>query len=821
MTDAHALARLAAQAHAGAADHALLERFATDRDEAAFAALVERYGRAVLDAARALLRNEQDAEDAFQATFLVLARKAATVRAGAALGCWLHGVARRIALKVLRARGRRTRHEGSARPAPASGDDLSWREVRAIVHDELARLPEALRGPVILCHLEGLTLDEAAARLDVPRGTLRGRLDRARELLRRRLAHRGLAAAAFALPAASASAVPPLVVLGTARSAARFAADLPEPTRAAALANGAISMTATRVKLGLLLAIALGVAAGLGVAATRTPDAPPEPAPAPREAAQPARPDAPAAKLDFEEVTFVTKPSAFSNRSPETIRITADGACAYESAPSRQRNTAHKSDHTLPPERLQTLAARLKGTEWLATPVEKGPPALHAPDYTLTLKRRGPTAVSFAGEPKAYKELLHLFNSLAVQEDLLCRLESPAERSAARVELDAMVAAELREPFAPSIYAIDLNRYVPWAAELVRRPGDGQPDDVRTAVRLVGLLKLESEREALARLAGHRDRNVRVAVAQAVGRLGGEKAVPVLRQMIPDTNEAAWELIALGQIAVPTITEVIQNGTDPQQDRSYEWLIRAYIDHWADAPRPLDTPLLDAVRASTNAPKVKADRTVYHAELLKLAAEPPGPENPKVERARTDVRNLARAAEAYKARKGAYPETLAALKEAGFVAPDATLRDPWGEPYRYDPKGKRGGGAGADVWTVTPVKVEIGSWAADLWGVWVVRSAAAEEKTQRPSGGHWEFGAGAVGMYKSNNVFYRASRYSVDASTEPKRIVMMFGGKPIQGIYEVKGDTLRVAHALAWDKQPKDFEGGPGIVVWVFERQKE
>lgn len=221
------------------------------------------------------------------------------------------------------------------------------------------------------------------------------------------------------------------------------------------------------------------------------------------------------------------------------------------------------------------------------------------------------------------------------------------------------------------------------------------------------------------------------------------------------------------------------------------------------------------------APKVKADRTVYHAELLKLAAEPPGAENPKLAKARADVRDLARAAEAYKAKKGAYPETLAVLKGAGFVKPDATFRDPWGVPYCYDSKGKRSGGTGADVWTVSPVKVEIGNWAAELWGVWVVRSAAAGEKAQRPNGGHWEFGAGAIDMYKSNSVYYRSSRYRIDASGEVRHIDVWYGGKPLKGIYEVKGDTLRVCHVLSGDERPKDFEGGPGRVVWVFERQKE
>ncbi|AMV25873.1 ECF RNA polymerase sigma factor SigE [Gemmata sp. SH-PL17] len=255
MADAHALARLATLAHTGLPDHALLDRFAADRDECAFAALVERHGPVVLDVARAVLRHAQDAEDVFQASFLVLARNAGTIRTRTSVGCWLHGVARRLALKALRARVRRSRHEAVPRVAASvPGDDLTWGEVRVLIHDELARLPDALRAPVLLCHLEGLTLDEAAARLDLSRSTLRRHLDRARAVLRQRLARRGLAAAAITFPTSISNAVPPRTVLETARSAVRFAAGFAEPTRAVELANGAMStMTAMRMKLGLLL----------------------------------------------------------------------------------------------------------------------------------------------------------------------------------------------------------------------------------------------------------------------------------------------------------------------------------------------------------------------------------------------------------------------------------------------------------------------------------------------------------------------------------------------------------------------------------------
>ncbi|MBP3956351.1 sigma-70 family RNA polymerase sigma factor [Gemmata sp. G18] len=269
MADAHSIARLATLAHTGLADHALLARFASERDEFAFAALVERHGPVVLDVARSVLRHTQDAEDVFQASFLVLARNANTIRTRASVGCWLHGVARRLALRARRARTRRARYEAVPRDAPIPDDELTWAEVRALIHAELARLPEALRAPILLCHLEGLTLDEAAARLELSRSTLRRHLDRAREVLRVRLARRGLAVAAIAFPTSISNAVPPEVVLGTARSAVRFAAGFADPTRAVELANGAMSaMTAVRMKLGLLLVATLSTV-GLVVAGTQ------------------------------------------------------------------------------------------------------------------------------------------------------------------------------------------------------------------------------------------------------------------------------------------------------------------------------------------------------------------------------------------------------------------------------------------------------------------------------------------------------------------------------------------------------------------------
>src|SRR5262245_46590323 len=176
-------------------DGALLRRFADGRDEAAFALLVQRHGPTVFGVCCRILRPGPDAEDAFQATFVVLARKAAAPADRAVVGDWLFGVARRTALKAraLAAR-RRAKEREMARPESRPPADPG--ELREVIDAAVAGLPTKYRVPVVLCELEGRSLRDAAVELGWPEGTVAGRLSRGRAMLRARLVRAGLPATA-------------------------------------------------------------------------------------------------------------------------------------------------------------------------------------------------------------------------------------------------------------------------------------------------------------------------------------------------------------------------------------------------------------------------------------------------------------------------------------------------------------------------------------------------------------------------------------------------------------------------------------------------
>jgi RNA polymerase sigma factor (sigma-70 family) len=194
-----------------ATDAELLRRFAIDRDEAAFYAIVRRHGAIVLDVCNSVLKNRADAEDAFQATFLTLALRANAIRDPSVLAAWLHGTAHRIALKARTAAARRRRHEGRVAPIGESpAIDLTWTEARQAIHDEVQRLPAAERIAIVLCYLQGRPQDETARLLGLSKDGVKKRLERGRKLLRAALSRRGLGTCgvlAIAAPLASPSRV--------------------------------------------------------------------------------------------------------------------------------------------------------------------------------------------------------------------------------------------------------------------------------------------------------------------------------------------------------------------------------------------------------------------------------------------------------------------------------------------------------------------------------------------------------------------------------------------------------------------------------------
>src|SRR5262249_31318118 len=160
--------------------------FAAHGTETAFVAILKRHGAMVLRVCRRVLQHEQDAEDAFQATFLVLARRAAAIRKKEALASWLHGVAHRVALNVKRAAARGRAHEERAGAVTSwrPDRDLAWREVQNVLDEEIRRLPEKYRRVFVLCHLEGHSRAEIARQFGVSEGGVAGRLAEARKRLR-------------------------------------------------------------------------------------------------------------------------------------------------------------------------------------------------------------------------------------------------------------------------------------------------------------------------------------------------------------------------------------------------------------------------------------------------------------------------------------------------------------------------------------------------------------------------------------------------------------------------------------------------------------
>lgn len=257
---------------------ALLDLYIAQRDESAFAGLVGLHGPMVLQVCRRVLGNLHDAEDAFQATFLVLARKAGSVRPSALVGNWLYGVAYRTALAARAVNNRRAMREKQVQEmpeAPFSPGDL-WHGLQPLLDHEVNRLPDKYRAAVVLCELEGRSRKDVADHLGIPEGTLSSRLAAARKMLADRLTRRGVALSVGALSAvlaqqtAPAACVPSALAISTTKAATLFAAGLATTealvsAKAIALAKGTMTaMFISKLKTGALVTLMLGFLATVG-----------------------------------------------------------------------------------------------------------------------------------------------------------------------------------------------------------------------------------------------------------------------------------------------------------------------------------------------------------------------------------------------------------------------------------------------------------------------------------------------------------------------------------------------------------------------------
>lgn len=247
-------------------DEVLLERYFGHQDQEAFAQLLTRYNRLVWGQCRNLLANDADAEDAFQATFLTLARSAKRLKAGSPLGPWLHGVAFRVCMNARRVIGRRAKREkASAQPdvqQPVA--DSSWEKAFAAVAEEVQRLPETQRVAFVLCYLEGRPVAEAAASLGQKLGTFTSRLSRAKQALLDRLAKRGLGVGVLALSGVTGSAVVASAAV-VERSLALLPSGVAIPGSVQVLTQGVTGMSLIPFKL---LAASVMLITGLGTGAS-------------------------------------------------------------------------------------------------------------------------------------------------------------------------------------------------------------------------------------------------------------------------------------------------------------------------------------------------------------------------------------------------------------------------------------------------------------------------------------------------------------------------------------------------------------------------
>lgn len=336
--------------------------------------------------------------------------------------------------------------------------------------------------------------------------------------------------------------------------------------------------------------------------------------------------------ITFDRLDAILEHGPIGPRQTPYVSIGRNGSYFYKTEtlkrPDGTDQIGARFVATLPAARMTELQRILEGTQWLTAAGGEGP-ATHTDAATLTIAvtREGKTkTVTLNGRrPSPYLELQQFLDDLDWQESLYSKLRWPNERAESLRELHEAIETELgRRGKGAHKRFVAFDRYYEMFAPTLARWYSGQPDELRLAIDLMVVLKKQDQATHVGRMRFDRDSRIRSTVAAALPVLMGDESIPLLVEMVPSTSDARWELIKLGEPAVPIIASLIELDLSREGSPSID-LIRAYIDHWKELPRSVDRRIVQAVLENLQNEAVR-NRMSYHQEFLKLAdVEEPKP----------------------------------------------------------------------------------------------------------------------------------------------------------------------------------------------------